>query len=75
MEQEIEIDMQEIVNDLAEQLKNSILTLSVVKSSVKVQNNRIILLTNEINELETQIAHLQALVSGLTKEANPDTKK
>lgn len=75
MEQEIEIDMQEIVNDLADQLKNSILTLSIVKSSAKIHNNRIVALTDEVGELQTQVKHLEALVLGLTEEANPNTKK
>jgi archaellum component FlaC len=74
MDYEVQIDMQEVADDLAEQLKNSIVMISALKSSLKQQSNKIQELYSEINVLKNDVNHLEVLVSGLAATTNPDTE-
>jgi archaellum component FlaC len=74
MDYEVQIDMQEVADDLAEQLKNSIVMISALKSSLKQQSNKIQELYLEIHDLKNDVNHLEALVSGLAATTNPDTE-
>jgi septation ring formation regulator EzrA len=74
MNQELQVDLQDVVDDLAEQLKSSIVMISVLKSSLKQYAQDLTNISSEVLDLKDHISHLEALVSGLAVDTGPDTE-